>query len=382
MRGSRGRADEHRGIVSLVKIAVVGAGPAGAATGYHLARSGHEVVLLDRSGFPRPKVCGDWITRGAMAELLRMELPWVRLRKLAPRHAEIRGSIVGAPNGKRSHVSSHDEPGCCIPRDVFDALLVEQALGAGCRMEVHRVRDPVTLIPEHDLVVDARGVYAGRANTVAIRGYWTVPTNRVDPLTRRTVQLFTSERFRMGYGWIFPVDVGREQVEFNLGVGIWREEHDARDVKIREEFERFIEAAQFMSHLVTIQAWHADVEDGQGVVLRGQQMIGAGAVMHAVDGKATLAQGIHQRFGQFEIVFGKQDTHGRDTAGRSKSCLGRTSVARRVIPALGQVCLVREIPIVVHNPRRRYPRIESELKVRPKYHPCRSTTTSRQRRLV
>jgi len=32
----------------MSKIAVVGAGPAGCSAGYHLARSGHHVTLIDR----------------------------------------------------------------------------------------------------------------------------------------------------------------------------------------------------------------------------------------------------------------------------------------------------------------------------------------------
>jgi flavin-dependent dehydrogenase len=225
-----------------VRIAVVGAGPAGAAAGHHLARLGHEVRLFDEHDFPRPKTCGDWITRGTLVELEAMGLPWSWLRAEARQRAEIHGSIVGAPNGRTSHVARHsDEPSACVPRHVFDALLVRRALEAGCRFERARVRDPGALLGEHDLVVDARGVYAGQANTVAVRTYWTVPTARVDLVTRTTVQLFTVEHLRMGYGWIFPVDVGREHVIFNLGVGVWREEHDARGGRIREDFERFVE---------------------------------------------------------------------------------------------------------------------------------------------
>lgn len=225
-----------------MKIAVVGAGPAGAAAGLHLANRGHRVVLVDRSVFPRPKTCGDWITRGAMAELGRMDLPWSRLREQAQRGAEIHGSTVGAPNGQTSHVPRGDQPpGGCIPRSVFDALLVTRALDAGCRLERQSVREPASLRGDHDVVLDARGVYAGEANTVAIRAYWTVPREQVDPGVIDTVQLFTVERFRMGYEWIFPVDVSPTHVEINLGVGIWRDEYDARGVKIREDFERFVE---------------------------------------------------------------------------------------------------------------------------------------------
>ncbi len=41
------------------EIIVVGAGPAGATAATALARQGHEVLLLDRQSFPRPKSCGD-----------------------------------------------------------------------------------------------------------------------------------------------------------------------------------------------------------------------------------------------------------------------------------------------------------------------------------
>ncbi|MCA9708913.1 MAG: FAD-dependent monooxygenase, partial [Myxococcales bacterium] len=225
-----------------MRIAVVGAGPAGAAAGLHLAQHGHRVLLLDRCGFPRPKTCGDWVTRGALTELERMDLPWARLRAQARRRAEIRGSIVGAPNGRTSHVALPEHaPACCIPRAELDALLVRRAVDTGCHLETQRVRDPAALRCDHDLVIDARGVYAGQANTVALRAYWTVPREHVDERTRQAVQLFTVARFVMGYAWIFPVDVTPHHVELNLGVGIWREEHDARGIGIREDFARFVD---------------------------------------------------------------------------------------------------------------------------------------------
>ena len=35
-------------------VIVVGAGPAGAATAYHCARAGLDVLLLEKASFPRP----------------------------------------------------------------------------------------------------------------------------------------------------------------------------------------------------------------------------------------------------------------------------------------------------------------------------------------
>jgi flavin-dependent dehydrogenase len=263
---------------------VVGAGPAGAATGHHLARMGHTVMLVDQCGFPRPKTCGDWITRGTLVELEAMDLPWTRLRQLAQQRAEIHGSLVGAPNGQTSQVPCRgDAPSGCIPRHVLDALLVQQALAVGCRLERARVRDPGVLLGDHDLVVDARGVYAGQANTVAMRAYWTVPTARVDAITRSTVQLYTVDRFRMGYEWIFPVDVTREHVLFNLGVGVWRKEHDARGVGIREEFERFVERNPVAQRLAAVAVERGRTRGHHLALAAGRVEVAGGGVLRVGD---------------------------------------------------------------------------------------------------
>lgn len=266
-----------------MRIAVIGAGPAGSATGYHLARLGHAVRLVDEHDFPRPKTCGDWVTRGALVELEAMGLPWVRLRAEARQRAEIEGSIVGAPNGRTSHVRRRDEPSGCVPRHVLDALLVRRAVAAGCRLERARVRDPGALVGDHDLVVDARGVYAGTPNTVAVRAYWTVPTSRVDVTTRSTVQLFTLEALRMGYAWIFPADVGREHVLVNLGVGVWREEHDARGRSIREDFERFVESNPVARRLAAVAIERGRTRGHHLALATGRVEVARGGVLRVGD---------------------------------------------------------------------------------------------------
>jgi len=43
-------------------VIVIGAGPAGGATAWHLARAGISTLLLDKSDFPRDKVCGDGLS--------------------------------------------------------------------------------------------------------------------------------------------------------------------------------------------------------------------------------------------------------------------------------------------------------------------------------
>ena len=51
------------------EVLVVGAGPAGAAAAYWLARHGHDVAIVERKTFPREKTCGDGLTPRAVKQL-------------------------------------------------------------------------------------------------------------------------------------------------------------------------------------------------------------------------------------------------------------------------------------------------------------------------
>jgi flavin-dependent dehydrogenase len=55
-------------------VLVVGGGPGGAATGYWLARAGHDVVIVEKKDFPRDKTCGDGLTPRAVHQLADMGL--------------------------------------------------------------------------------------------------------------------------------------------------------------------------------------------------------------------------------------------------------------------------------------------------------------------
>ena len=51
-------------------VVVVGAGPAGSTAATLLARAGADVLLLEKSTFPRDKVCGDGLTPRGVKQLL------------------------------------------------------------------------------------------------------------------------------------------------------------------------------------------------------------------------------------------------------------------------------------------------------------------------
>jgi flavin-dependent dehydrogenase len=53
-------------------VIIVGAGPGGATTATYLARAGLDVLLLEKTNFPREKVCGDGLTPRAVKQLINL----------------------------------------------------------------------------------------------------------------------------------------------------------------------------------------------------------------------------------------------------------------------------------------------------------------------
>ena len=69
-------------------VIVVGAGPSGSTAAYYLAQAGLSVLLIEKSRFPREKVCGDGLTPRAVKSLVAMgvdvseEAGWLRNKGL------------------------------------------------------------------------------------------------------------------------------------------------------------------------------------------------------------------------------------------------------------------------------------------------------------
>ena len=105
-------------------VAVVGAGPAGAAA-LESARHGQAVVLIDKAVFPRSKVCGSCLNGHALAVLQQ-----VGLSDLPERLGGVplqRFCLGGA--GRRAVVAL--PTGVAVSRAAFDAALVQAAIDAG-----------------------------------------------------------------------------------------------------------------------------------------------------------------------------------------------------------------------------------------------------------
>jgi flavin-dependent dehydrogenase len=119
--------------------AVVGAGPAGSATAALLAGRGFKVLLLDRSAFPRPKPCAEYLGPGALAILARLGLEL----ESAAAGCRIAGMRIVAPDGTAFEGRFHRaEWGIGMRRELLDTALVELAARRGaCVVERVTVAD-------------------------------------------------------------------------------------------------------------------------------------------------------------------------------------------------------------------------------------------------
>ena len=141
-------------------VVVVGAGPAGSAAAILLAERGWSVALLDKAAFPRPKICGEYLSPEGARVLDRLGVlkavdaagaqPLHGLRIVAPDGTVLDGAYPtgGRWRGYRDHALA-------VRREVFDRVLLERA--RALPVEV-RERHRVTGLIREDSVV--AGVHA------------------------------------------------------------------------------------------------------------------------------------------------------------------------------------------------------------------------------
>ncbi|HVR06053.1 MAG TPA: geranylgeranyl reductase family protein [Solirubrobacteraceae bacterium] len=228
-------------------IAVVGAGPAGAATAAYLARAGLDVVLIDQKRFPRDKVCGDFVGPVALRELRNLG---VTGREDYRRSNKIREAALYL-DGRRlivrdiPHVAGLPAYGRVVPRERLDAWILGAARDAGARvLEEHRLEqieddgdglrlrlrlrcaagaDAAVSTLSARAVVGADGsnsqtarILRGanlekRSRIIAVRAYY----EQVAGPPERADLYFSGSSFP-GYYWLFPTARGHA----NVGVGM------------------------------------------------------------------------------------------------------------------------------------------------------------------
>jgi len=258
-------------------VIIVGAGPGGSTTAYHLAQAGVDVLLLEKTSFPREKVCGDGLTPRAVRQLLAMgmdtEAPgWVKNHGLR---------IVGGGHRlelRWPDLASFPPYGLVRTRLDFDEILARHAQKSGARLQERtavtgaitddatgrlsgvrarpiddggrKAGDEVTY--RAPIVVAADGNSArlalslglakrdDRPMGVAVRTYYTSPRHDDDWL-ESWLELWDGPPGQggllPGYGWIFGVGDGT----CNVGLGILNTSSAFRSVDYKELLRRWLE---------------------------------------------------------------------------------------------------------------------------------------------
>ncbi|NHD16521.1 MULTISPECIES: geranylgeranyl reductase family protein [unclassified Actinopolyspora] len=234
------------------EVIVVGAGPAGATAAAYLAQAGLDVLVLEKSAFPREKVCGDGLTPRGVKELIdlgvdtREEAGWLHNRGLRVVSGGVRLELDWP------ELADYPPYGVVRPRHDFDDLLVRHAQQAGARL-VERTSVNSALVDERTgriagvhaksgpertevtyrapLVVSCDGVSGrlalsmglqrkeDRPMGVAVRRYYESPRTADDYLESH-MELWdrsnpADPKLLPGYGWIFGMGDGT----VNVGLG-------------------------------------------------------------------------------------------------------------------------------------------------------------------
>ena len=218
-------------------IAVIGGGPAGAATAIRAAREGASVVVFEKGAHGRDKICGDGLTPRAVAALDELKIPLDDAHHIDGLRMIAGKQVRELPWSDGGRFPSY---GAVWPRRRLDAALIDAAVEAGADVRFETEAEPVfdesgmvtgvragTDTFDAGLVVAATGAPGKVARMLgaerdpnepyglAIRAYVESPRHNDRHIEACLTVKDGNGTWVPGYGWMFPCGDGT----VNVGVG-------------------------------------------------------------------------------------------------------------------------------------------------------------------
>lgn len=116
-------------------IVIIGGGPAGSASAIQLARRGLRVRLYEKRRFPRPKLCGGFLSPECLQDLDALGVLHT-LKRMGT--VKVRRSVIASQRGTLAECALPEET-LSTSREVMDEVLLRQALQNG--VDVHFEED-------------------------------------------------------------------------------------------------------------------------------------------------------------------------------------------------------------------------------------------------
>jgi len=259
-------------------VAVVGAGPSGSTTAYHLAKAGARVLILDRADFPRDKPCGGGVTARAF------DRAPVDLTPVVERVVDrVRFSYrLG-----QSFDYTHDQPLVYMTQRVrMDEFLLQQAAAAGADFHggsivrsVELDKDGVRIAVNGDTYEAGTVVGSDGANGVVARYAglkpFTDPPVALEanfpydgedpPQSWQGMLALELGSMPGGYGWSFP-----KSDHFNVGCGGWH----SQGGKLRPHLAGLRQHYGLQdAAMLNIRGHHLPTRDEGAAIVRGRALL-------------------------------------------------------------------------------------------------------------
>lgn len=244
-------------------IIIAGAGPAGTGCALALKNSGLKVLVVDKSKFPRDKICGDAIPNTVPKALRMLDERYLHELRAFPGKVIIDSCKVVAPSGKE--VTLHFKlEGYASTRVAFDSFMVELAkresgatfiTGTGVK-DVEQKDQVMSVTTENNdhytcsMIIGCDGVQSvvnkkltatkvdHRHYIGAVRCYY----RNVSGTSPNTMEIHLVKGFMPGYFWIFPLPDNT----FNIGYGMVSEAISRKKINLRKSLTRIIQENKTM----------------------------------------------------------------------------------------------------------------------------------------